>query len=63
MRDFVKDYVELCKEGGKFYKKHWKGVILLKAVIIGAELAWYKYKDNQSKIYMKEILEKEEAQQ
>lgn len=44
MRDFVKDYVELCKEGGKFYKKHWKGVALLNVAIIGAEFVWYKSK-------------------
>lgn len=63
MKEFVKDYIDLCKDGGRFYKKHWKGVILLNAVIIGAELAWYKYKDNQFKSCMEEDLEKEEAQQ
>ena len=44
MKEFVKDYVELCKDSGKFYKKHWKGLIVLNALIIGGELAWYKYK-------------------
>ena len=63
MKEFVKDYVDLCKDSGRFYKKHWKGVVLLNAVIIGAELAWYKYKYNQFYSYMKEDLEKEEAQQ
>ena len=63
MKEFVKDYVDLCKESGKFYKKHWKGAVLLNAVIIGAELAWYMYKYNQFEIYMKEDPEKEEAQQ
>lgn len=63
MKEFVKDYVELCKDSGRFYKKHWKGVILLNAVIIGAELAWYTYKANQLNNCMKEYLEKEEAQQ
>lgn len=62
MNEFVKDYVDLCKDSGRFYKKHWKGVVLLNAVVIGAELAWYKYKDNLVKSNMKEILEKEEAQ-
>lgn len=62
MKEFVKDYVDLCKDSGRFYKKHWKGVVLLNAVIIGAEYAWYKYKDNQFKNYMKGDLEKEEAQ-
>ena len=45
MKDFVKDYVDLCVESGKFYKKHWKGVILLNAVIIAGEFAWL-YRDN-----------------
>ena len=62
MKEFVKDYVDLCKDSGRFYKKHWKGVVLLNAVVIVAELAWYKYKDNLFKSRMKEILEKEEAQ-
>ena len=62
MKEFVKDYVELCKDSGRFYKKHWKGVILLNAVVIGAELAWYMYKYNQFESYMKEDPEKGEAQ-
>lgn len=44
MKEFVKDYVELCKDSGKFYKKHWKGLIVLNALIIGGELAWYMHK-------------------
>lgn len=44
MKQFWKDYWELCKESGRFCKKHWKGCIVLNAAIIGAELAWYKYK-------------------
>ena len=62
MKEFVKDYVYLCKDSGRFCKKHWKGVILLNAVIIGAEYAWYKYKTDQFINYMKENLEKEETQ-
>ena len=62
MKEFVRDYVDLCKDSGRFYKKHWKGVVLLNVVVIGAELAWYKCKDNLFKSHMKEILEKEEAQ-
>ena len=62
MKEFVKDYIDLCKESGRFYKKHWKGVILLNAAIIGAEYAWYKYKTDQFINYMKENLEKEETQ-
>ena len=44
MKQFWKDYWELCKESGRFCKKHWKGYIVLNAAIICAELAWYKYK-------------------
>ena len=62
MNEFVKDYVDLCKDSGRFYKKHWKGVVLLNAVIIGAEYAWYKYNDKRFKNYIKEGLEKKEAQ-
>lgn len=47
MKDFWKDYWKLCKESGCFCKEHWKGVVVLNAVIIGAELAWYKYKTKQ----------------
>lgn len=41
MKGFCKDYVSLCKDSGKFYKKHWKGVIVLTAVLTGVELAYF----------------------
>lgn len=47
MKNFWKDYGALCKETGLFYKKHWKGCLVLNAVIIGGEVAWFKYKQNQ----------------
>lgn len=34
MKDFLKDYLKLCKDSGKFYKRHWKGVIILNIVCI-----------------------------
>lgn len=40
MKEFWRDYGELCKESGRFMKKHWKGCILLNAAIIGAEMAY-----------------------
>ena len=40
MRKFCKDYIELCKESGKFYKEHWKGVIVMNVVVIGEEYTW-----------------------
>ena len=60
MKEFVKDYVELCKGSGKFYKKHWKGLIVLNALIIGGELAWHKHKTKQFDALMNDILEEEE---
>lgn len=63
MREFVRDYVDLCKESGKFYKKHWKGLVVLNALIIGEEYAWYKHKTKQFDAYIKgDLNEKEEAQ-
>ena len=41
MKDFWKDYSKLCKDSGAFYKKHWKGVLVLNAAIIGVEYAVY----------------------
>ena len=29
MKSFFKDYAELCKESGKFHKKHWLGMIIM----------------------------------
>ena len=34
MKDFFKDYLKLCKDCGKFYKRHWKGAIILNIVCI-----------------------------
>lgn len=61
MKQFWKDYGELCKETGRFYKKHWKGCVLLNATIIGAELVWFKYQKKQFENYEKSV-EEEEAQ-
>ena len=43
-KTFWKDYAELCKQSGEWYKKHWKGALVLNAVIVAAEFAWF-YKD------------------
>lgn len=42
MKEFWKDYGNLCKDSFGFCKKHWKGVALLNAAIIGAELVYYQ---------------------
>ena len=44
MKAFLKDYWDLCKQSGDFYKKHWKGTLVLNAVLIGGELIYF-YKD------------------
>ena len=54
MAEFWKDYGKLCKETGKFYKKHWRGLIVMNvAAILGAELAYFgrhQIKDKIEKI-------------
>lgn len=42
MKEFWKDYGKLWKDSFGFCKKHWKGVALLNAAIIGTELAYYQ---------------------
>lgn len=44
MKAFFKDYWDLCKQSGDFYKKHWKGTLVLNAVLIGGELIYF-YRD------------------
>lgn len=39
MRKFWKDYAELCKATGRFYKEHWLGCIVLNAAIVAGEFA------------------------
>lgn len=62
MKQFWKDYGELCKESGRFYKKHWKGVVVLNAVIIGAEMAYFKHKTKQFENYLSSSNKEEETQ-
>lgn len=62
MKQFWKDYGELCKESCRFYKKHWKGVVVLNAVLIGAELAYFNYKANQLVIPMDNLNKEDETQ-
>ena len=44
MKAFFKDYWDLCKQSGDFYKKHWKGTLVLNVVLIGGKLIYF-YKD------------------
>ena len=40
MKNFVKDYLTLCKDGCRFYRDHWKGMIVLYAVSAGVTYAY-----------------------
>lgn len=61
MKNFWNDYADLCKATGAFYKKHWKGVVLLNASIYGTGYA-YMFKDS-IKNKMKEKFQKENEAQ
>lgn len=63
MKQFWKDYGELCKETGRFYKKHWKGCVLLNLAIIGVEFAYYQYRYNIVDLNLGKKSEKEEEAQ
>ena len=62
MKEFWKDYWELCKISGRFYKKHWKGVIVLNAAIMGAELAYFAYQNNKLECMISNSCKEDEAQ-
>lgn len=59
MKKFWKDYADLCKESGNFCKKHWLGVIVLNAVLIAGEFAWWNR--DEIKDYVESKIEKEES--
>ena len=59
MKKFWKDYADLCKESGKFYKKHWFGVIVLNAVLIAGEFVWWKR--DEIKDYVESKIKEEES--
>lgn len=55
---FVKDTVDLWKYEAKYMKNHWKGVVIISGVVIGAEIGagYYQHKKWQSD--MKKIRQK-----
>ena len=63
MKKFWKDYWELFKASGRFCKDHWKGVILLNAVLIGTELAYYQARYDLFDLDFSKKSEKEEEAQ
>lgn len=68
MKKFFKDYKDLCKHSGRFYKDHWLGTAIYMAVAFGlsfAPLAIWKIKSNKElreveNSYIKESIEVEE---
>ena len=62
MKQFWKDYWELCKETGHFYKKHWKGVVVLNVVVAGAELAYFAYQNKRFERMISDSYKEEETQ-
>ena len=60
MRNFWKDYAELCKAAGRFYKKHWLGCIVLNAVMIAGQYTWFYRDDIKDKLTSKSVKENEE---
>ena len=41
MKRFWKDYVDLCKHEGDFYKKHWFGLLVFTTVGLAAIYAYF----------------------
>ena len=40
MKEFWKDYVDLCKHSCRWMKKHWKGYILVCIIIYALTFIW-----------------------
>ena len=62
MRNFWKDYAELCKAAGRFYKKHWLGCIVLNAVMIAGQYAWFYRDDIKDTLTSKSVKEHKEKE-
>lgn len=64
MKEFWKDYLKLHKDSFRFCKKHWKGVALLNAAIIGTEFVYYQARYHLFDIYLdfKKSKKKEEEE-
>lgn len=41
MKKFFEDYKVLCEETSRFYKEHWKGCIVMNAVVLGVECGYF----------------------
>lgn len=51
LKTFWKDYWELCKESGKWMKKHWKGYLVYCICVVGIYMIPYlvqEFKDRRN---------------
>lgn len=53
MKDYFKDYLKLCKDCGKFYKRHWRGTIVLNIVCIVGMFMPYIFNKIEEKMLSK----------
>lgn len=68
MKKFFKDYKDLCKHSGRFYKDHWLGTLIVTAIGAGlcfTPLAVYEIKSRRElkkleESYIKECNKAEE---
>lgn len=58
MKIFFKDYLEICKDYGKFCNRHWKGIIILNIVCIVVMFIPYVYNKIEEKMLSKWYEEK-----
>ena len=63
MKEFWKDYGELLKDSGRFYKKHWKGCLVLNAAMIGVEFGIAFLNERRRNKLISEYLQKENEAQ
>lgn len=59
MRTLVKDYIDLCKTTSRFYKNHWKGLVVMNAVAIGAGYVVFFKDEIKAKVKTKNHKEEE----
>lgn len=57
MKDYFKDYLKLCKDQCKFYKRHWRGTIVLNIVCIVGMFMPYIFNKIEEKWYDERVKE------
>ena len=64
MKRYFKDYGELCKQTGAFYKKHWLGTIIMNIVVFicSAALFWPKWMKKELVDNVKSVFKKEKEE-